>query len=203
MEFVMVFLIAYLIAAINPSIIICKKVKGTDIRNEGSGNAGTTNAIRTMGTGMGILVFILDIVKVIISYGIIFVLSKLFDIEITSTMKSIYIVASVFGHCYPIYYGFKGGKGVTTFLVSMMIVDYKATLVCLLVGVIIIAVTRWVSLGSVSGVVLSLILGLFMDTNYNYLVVAIAALVIVWRHRSNIKRLIEGTENKLSFKKNK
>lgn len=201
MLYVTIFLIAYLISAINPSIIIGKRLKGIDIRNEGSGNAGTTNAIRTLGTGLGILVFMLDIVKVLISYAVIYLLSILFSFAFTENLKSIYIVGSVIGHCYPIYYGFKGGKGVTTFLVSMMIVDYRATLVCLVVGLIIIALTRWVSLGSLSGVVLSLILGIFIETSFNYMFVAIAVLIICIRHRENIKRIINKTENKLSFRK--
>lgn len=201
MLYVTIFLIAYFISAVNPSIIIGKRLKGIDIRKEGSGNAGTTNAIRTLGTGLGILVFILDIVKVLISYGVIYILSILFSFTFTENLKAIYIVGSVIGHCYPIYYGFKGGKGVTTFLVSMMIVDYRAALVCLVVGLIIIALTRWVSLGSLSGVVLSLILGIFLETNFNYMFVAIAVLIICIRHRENIKRIMKGTENKLSFKK--
>lgn len=201
MLYVTIFLIAYLISAINPSIIIGKRLKGIDIRNEGSGNAGTTNAIRTLGTGLGILVFMLDIVKVLISYAVIYLLSILFSFSFTENLKSIYIVGSVIGHCYPIYYGFKGGKGVTTFLVSMMIVDYRATLVCLVVGVIIIALTKWVSLGSLSGAILSLILGIFVETNFNYMFVAIAVLIICIRHRENIKRIINRTENKLSFRK--
>lgn len=201
MLYVMIFLIAYLVAGINPSIIIGKRLKGIDIRNQGSGNAGATNAIRTLGTGLGILVFLLDIIKVLISYGIICIIFALFSFEFTENLKSMYIIASVIGHCYPIYYGFKGGKGVTAFLVSMMLVDYKATLVCLVVSLIIIIATRWVSLGSISGVILVLILGLFMNTNYNYLIVAIASLVIIVRHRKNIERIINKTESKLTFSK--
>lgn len=197
----LVLLIVYLICAINPSIIICKKIKGIDIRTTGSGNAGTTNAIRTLGTGLGMLVFILDILKAIVSYVLIYLILKIFNIEINSNINSIYILGAVLGHCYPIYYKFKGGKGVTAFLVSMLVVDYKATLVCLVVGLIIIAITKIVSLGSVCGVSLSFILGLFMDTNFNFLIVLFAALIIIFRHRTNIIRIINGTENKLSFKK--
>lgn len=201
MIYVLAFAIAYLLSAVNPSIIICKRIKGIDIRTTGSGNAGTTNAIRTLGTGMGILVFILDILKVVLAYLVIFLITKIFNTQINNNINSLYVIGAVIGHCYPIYYGFKGGKGVTAFLVSMMIVDYRATLVCLVVGLVIIASTRMVSLGSVCGVSLAIILGFFMDTNFNFLIVSVAALVIIYRHRSNIKRIINGTENKLSFKK--
>ena len=199
--YILVFLITYFMCSINPSIIICKKVKGIDIRTTGSGNAGTTNAIRTLGTGVGIYIFILDILKVIISYLLIYTILKIFNIEINNNINSIYIISSVIGHCFPIYYNFQGGTGVTSFLVSMMVIDYKATLVCLVVGIIIIALTKTVSLGSVFGVLLSIILGIFMDTNFNFLIVTFAALIIIYRHKTNIKRIINGTENKLSFKR--
>jgi glycerol-3-phosphate acyltransferase PlsY len=112
--YIAIFLISYLVVSLSPSIIICKKVKGLDIRNEGSKNAGTTNAIRVMGTGLGILVFILEILKVVIAYGLIYIVMKVMSQQLTPTILSIFILASVIGHCFPIYYGFKGGKGMAT-----------------------------------------------------------------------------------------
>lgn len=196
-----IFLITYLVSSISPSIIICKKVKGTDIRDEGSGNAGTTNSIRTMGTLMGIFVFLLDIAKVFVAYLFVYVISRLFGDGLNITIKSIFILASVVGHCYPIYYGLRGGKGIAVLLTSMMIVDYKATLVCLTVAIIVILVSKMVSLGSIVGVLLAIILAIFMNTNFDPLIIIAVNLVVIFRHRENIKRIINGTENKLSFKK--
>lgn len=194
---IFVFVLCYLIAAISPSIILCKKVLKKDIRKEGSKNAGTTNSIRVMGKGMGALVFILDISKVVISYLLILLLGWIFKQEITTFTKTIYILASVVGHSYPIYYNFKGGKGVAVFLMTAMLVDYKATLVCLAIGILIILITRFVSLGSMIGSILLVIITMFMDINFNFLVLLITVLIILYNHRENITRLIDGKENKL------
>lgn len=191
------FVISYLISAISPSIIICNKVLKKDIRNLGSGNAGTTNSIRTMGKTWGAIVFMLDILKVIISFGIVNLTYKIFKIDFDNTAKSLYILASVVGHSYPIYYGFKGGKGVATFLMSCMLVDYKATLVCLTVGIIIILIFKMVSLGSIIGSLLLLILVMFMETNFNFIIILLTVAIIIFNHKDNIKRIFNGTENKL------
>ena len=92
---IFVFLICYLIAAISPSIILCKKIKNVDIRTVGSGNAGTTNSIRAMGKGWGAVVFILDLLKVVVSYGIVFLAAKLFKQDFNDVGKSIYMLASI------------------------------------------------------------------------------------------------------------
>lgn len=194
---VITFVIGYLIAAISPSIILCNKIMHKDIRTVGSGNAGTTNSIRAMGKKWGAVVFVLDLLKVVISYGLIWLIAKICGVEYTATAKSLYMLASVIGHSYPVYYGFKGGKGVAVFLMSAIMVDYKAALVCLTVGIIVIAVSRMVSLGSMVGAILLVILVLFMDTNFNLILTIIIAAVVVFNHRANIKRIIEGKENKL------
>ena len=197
---IIICLLTYLLCAISPSIILSKKVLNKDIRTLGSKNAGTTNAIRTMGKKWGAIVFALDILKVILSYGIFIILSKIWQEPINKMSSTLFILAAVIGHVFPLYYNFKGGKGVAVFLTSTMLVDIKAALVCLVVSVLIIAITKYVSLGSVCGTTLLCLISLFMDTNYNFLILLIAACIIVYKHSSNIKRLINGTENKL-FKK--
>ena len=191
------FVICYLIAAISPSIILCKKIKNVDIRTVGSGNAGTTNSIRAMGKGWGAVVFVLDLLKVVISYGIVALTLAIFRQEFSATTKSIYMLASVIGHSYPIYYGFKGGKGVAVFLMSAIMVDYKAALVCLTVGVITILISRMVSLGSMIGAILLVILVLFMETNFNFIITLLIVGIVIFNHRTNIKRIVNGEENKL------
>ena len=197
MIYIITFIIGYLIAAINPAIVISKKVLKQDIRNLGSKNAGTTNAIRTMGKGIGALVFTLDLLKVVISYAIICLLGYLFKEEITATVNSLYMLASVLGHSYPIYYGFKGGKGVAVFLMSAIIVDAKIAGICILIGVVIIAISRMVSLGSIIGSAILVILDIFMNTNYNFFIALITVAIVIYNHRANIVRIMAGKEKKL------
>jgi len=194
---ILALVISYVIAALNPAIIISKKVLKQDIRNLGSKNAGTTNSIRTMGKKWGAIVFVLDILKVVISYLFVLLLFKLFNLQFTDTAKSFVLLGSVLGHVYPLYYNFKGGKGVAVFLTSALLIDYRASLVCIFVGVVLIAVTRWVSLGSVCGSILLVIISLFMDTGFNTIILALAVLLIVYKHKENVQKIIAGKENKL------
>lgn len=193
---VIIFIFSYLICSINPAIILSKKVIGTDIRKVGSGNAGTTNAIRTMGKGWGALVFILDCFKVVVAYWVMLLLVNIFKDGTTPISESFYLVGSIIGHCYPVYYNFKGGKGVAAMLIACSIISTKPALVCIIVGVIIIIVSRMVSLGSVSAIGLFAIMTVVMNPKYAIAVV-IVAFVIIYKHRANIKRIINKEENKL------
>ncbi len=197
MFYIVTFIIGYLIAAINPAIVLSKKVLKQDIRNLGSKNAGTTNAIRTMGKGMGALVFILDLLKVAVSYGLISLVGYIFKENMTAGIKSLYMLASVLGHSYPVYYGFKGGKGVAVFLMSAILVDVKIALICLLIGVSVIAISRMVSLGSIIGSAMLVVLDIFMATNYNFIIILLTVAVVIYNHRTNISRIIAGKENTL------
>jgi len=140
---------------------------------------------------------LLDILKVVISYLFVLLLFKLFNLQFTDTAKSFVLLGSVLGHVYPLYYNFKGGKGVAVFLTSALLIDYRASLVCIFVGVVLIAVTRWVSLGSVCGSILLVIISLFMDTGFNTIILALAVLLIVYKHKENVQKIIAGKENKL------
>lgn len=197
MFYIFTFITAYLMAAINPAIVLSKKLLKKDIRDLGSKNAGTTNAIRTMGKGIGALVFILDLLKVVVSYGIISIVGYIFKQDVSNTIKSLYMLASVLGHSYPIYYGFKGGKGVAVFLMSAIIVDAKIAGICILIGVVTIAISRMVSLGSMIGAAMLVILDIFIATNFNFIIVLITVATVIYNHRENIKRIIAGRENKL------
>lgn len=189
--------IAYLIASINPAIVISKKVLKKDIRTLGSHNAGTTNSIRTMGKKWGALVFILDLLKVVIAYFLVFLIYKIFSAPFNNLAKSLIMFGAVLGHVYPVYYNFQGGKGVAVFLISALLIDYKAALVCIAVGVIIILITRWVSLGSICGSILLIVITLFMDTNFNIVFVLFTVALIIYKHKTNIQKIFSGTENKL------
>jgi acyl phosphate:glycerol-3-phosphate acyltransferase len=190
------FFITYLICAINPAIIISKKIKGTDIRNLGSKNAGTTNSLRTMGKFWGAVVFFCDILKVVISYFLCLLIVYIFKQDMSITIKSAYILGAVIGHCYPIYYGFKGGKGMVCVLIACLIITPQLTLICLGLAIIVILITKMVSLASVLAVVIYTILTIILQTGYTISIIIVAA-IIVFKHKENIKRIIQGKENKI------
>lgn len=192
----LVFLITYLICAINPSIIISKKVKGVDIRKVGSGNAGTTNSLRMMGKFWGAVVFLCDILKVVIAYFICLLVVSMFKQDMSIALKSGYILGAVLGHCYPIYYGLKGGKGIVAVLIACLFINPQLALICLAVAITIILITRMVSLGSVCAVVIYTIITIVTQTGYTIPII-IVAFVILFKHKENIKRIITGKENKL------
>ena len=205
-------MIAYLIGSINFSILISKKVAGFDVREKGSGNAGTTNMLRTVGKGAAAVTLILDILKgvaaiyVAILYGNI--VSKLANIQIdNSILVQIAGILVILGHTYPIYFGFKGGKGVATSLGILLTTNYQIGLICLVFAIVLMILTKMVSVGSLGAAILFPVLTLFLtQENFvvpgNYLIYSvIIALIVIFNHRSNVKRLLNGTENKISFKK--
>ncbi len=204
-------LIAYFIGSINFSILISKKFAGFDIREKGSGNAGTTNMLRTLGKGAAAITLILDVLKGIITVFISiffgFILHKIWAINIdTSILVQIAGIFVILGHTYPIYFGFKGGKGVATALGILLVTNWHIGLICLVFALILIIFTRMVSVGALGAAILFPVLTLFTDKIYfiepgNYIIYSILIAVIVcFNHRANIKRLMNGTENKISFK---
>ena len=193
---IVIFILSYLICAINPAIVLSKKVIGTDIRKVGSGNPGTTNAIRTMGKGWGALVFILDAFKVVVAYWVMILACNLVGKYPGASIESFYLLGAILGHCYPAYYNFKGGKGVAAMLIASMLIAFKPAVVCLIVGIIVIIVSRMVSLGSVSAIGLFDIMILVMEPKYALAVLIVSA-VIIYKHRANIKRIINKEENRL------
>lgn len=204
-------IIAYLIGSINFSILISKKKAGFDIREKGSGNAGTTNVLRTLGKGAAIITLILDILKGVITVWISiffgFALYKMWNINLNlSVLVQISGICVILGHTYPIYFGFKGGKGVATALGILLVTNWHIGLICLVFALVLIVITQMVSVGALGAAILFPVLTLFSDEISfikpgNYMIYSILIAVIVcFNHRSNIKRLMQGTENKISFK---
>ena len=192
---VLTFLIVYFICSINPAIEICKKKTGEDIRKLGSGNAGTANAMRVLGTPLGILVIILDEVKVFVSFFIMLLISKLFGNSVDTTFKTIFILASIIGHCFPIYYGFRGGKGVIVGITTVAIFDPTNAVICIIAGLLVLLFTRTVSMGTLAGSILYLIIS-FVN-RYDYIVaVLIAEAIVMFKHRSSIYRILTKQEQK-------
>lgn len=191
-----IFIITYLICSVNPAIEVCKIKTGEDIRKLGSGNAGTANAMRVLGNPLGTLVIICDILKVLISFALVYVIGKIFSQDTTTTLKSVFIVAAVIGHCYPIYYKFKGGKGVIVGMTTAFILDTKTALICMVVGVIVILITRTVAMGTFLGTLVYVVITIFTVKEY-IIPVIISCLIIMFKHRANVKRILTRQEEKL------
>ena len=206
--YIIVTIIAYLIGSINFSIIISKKMAGFDVREKGSGNAGTTNMLRSVGKRAAALTLVCDILKGVVAILVAILAGAIIKNLDKSLLVQLAGIAVVVGHTFPIFFGFKGGKGVATSLGVLLMVNWKIGLICLVFAVILIALTRMVSVGSVGAAILYPVLVLFIGTNFTvsegsgYLVFSILlALLVAFNHRSNIKRILEGKENKISFKK--
>jgi glycerol-3-phosphate acyltransferase PlsY len=202
-------IIAYLLGSVNSAIIV-GKVHKIDIREHGSGNAGLTNTLRTLGKKAAVCVLLGDILKGVIAIGIAIIVSK-FDFypnEYFAISTQLAGIGVVLGHIFPVYYGFKGGKGVLTSITVMFMINWEISLMCLLLFVLIVAITRFVSLGSVLAAFAFPTLVFFSDkipflTERKEMLIfsIILAVIVIVKHRTNIGRLIKGTENKLSFKK--
>ena len=206
--YIIVAVLAYLIGSINFSVIISKKLAGFDVREKGSGNAGTTNVLRVVGKRAALITLVCDILKGVVSVLIALIIGLIIKNIDRAFLIQIAGIFVVIGHTFPIFFGFKGGKGVATSIGVLIMTNWKIGLICLVFGVVVIAITRMVSLGSIAAAILCPILSLFISTNFiveasgiKYLVYSlILALIVIFNHRENIKRIVSGTENKLSFK---
>lgn len=206
--YIIVAIIAYLIGSVNFSILISKKMAGFDVREKGSGNAGTTNMLRSVGKKAAAITLICDILKGVVSIVIAIIVGNIvknLDIELLLQIAGI---AVVIGHTFPIFFGFKGGKGVATSLGVLLMSNWQIGLICLVFALVLMALTRMVSLGSCGAAVLFPVLTLFINQHYTVLTEGkngrvyfvysvILAIIVLYNHRSNIKRILNGTENKL------
>ena len=205
MTYLIIAIIAYLIGSVNFSIIISKKMAGFDVREKGSGNAGTTNVLRNVGKKAAAITLICDILKGVVTIIIALIIGKITSTN-ASLLCQIGALAVAIGHTFPIFFGFRGGKGVATSLGILLTINWKIGLVCLIFALALIALTKMVSLGSISAAILFAILTIFMTDGYiakgNYIIFGILlALLVLYNHRENIKRITKGEENKISFSK--
>lgn len=206
--YIIVSIVAYLLGSISFSVIISKKMAGFDVREKGSGNAGSTNVLRTVGKGAAFLTLICDIAKGVLAILIAYIVGNIvkdIDRSLLVQLAGIFVVV---GHTFPIFFKFKGGKGVATSLGVLLMVNWQIGLICLVFALLLMALTRFVSLGSVAAAILFPVLTIFITSNYlvpgNYIVFGIIlAALVIFNHRENVKRLLEGKENKLSFKNTK
>ena len=199
--YVLVGLVGYLLGSINFAIIICKRMAGFDIREKGSKNAGTTNVLRTLGKQASAISLICDILKGVVAVLLAMLAAYIWDDADAEALKYLAGLMSIIGHTFPVYYGFRGGKGVATSLGVLLIVNPQIGLICLVFALVIIIATRWVSLGSILAATLFPILTIFMsDSFFAKLISVIMAVLVIFNHRTNLRRLKDGTESKISFK---
>src|SRR5262249_33144921 len=181
--------VAYLLGSISFAVLIVRRTTGKDIRTEGSGNAGATNVLRAHGKGLALAVAALDIAKG--AAAVLLVRAVTADPRYAAAAG----FAAVLGHVFPIFYGFRGGKGVATAVGAFLALPPLATLVSIAVFVVVVAPTRYVSLGSVIAIVLlpPIAGGLFHAPTPMVAAAAATAVLVVLKHRENLKRLANRT----------
>ena len=178
------------------------RMKGIDIREHGSGNAGTTNALRVLGKKAGLIVFIGDLFKAIIISAIVHVvIGHLYPNEVYLYLAYAGL-GTVLGHNFPCYLHFKGGKGIATTAAAMMAFDWRIGLCCFIIFVVVTAATRYVSLASIllsAGIVVEVLI--FHPGRWDLFAMCVLyAFFAIYRHRANIGRLLSGTESKIGQK---
>ena len=186
---------AYLFGSINPAIIISKKYFDDDIRTHGSGNAGATNTLRTFGKKTAAIIFALDLLKAALAVGI---GSLILTRSIGGAIAGLFVIL---GHTFPIYYRFKGGKGVACTAMVILMLSPASFVILLPAFIIIVALTRFVSLGSIIAVMLYPFFNSIFYTSEGFITLSAfcTMLLVVFMHRENIKRLLAGKESKVNF----
>ncbi len=195
MYILLAFIIAYLLGSINSAILVGRLWKNIDIREYGSGNAGFTNILRTLGKLAAAVVLVFDVFK-----GVIGILIG--SIIAGSIGGLVAGIAAVLGHNFPVFFGFKGGKGVLTSIAVATFINWKVGLLLIVIALTIMIATRYISLGSLIGALLYPFLVYLMDkrgVEYIIFAIFISALAI-YRHKENIGRLLSGKESKVGEK---
>jgi glycerol-3-phosphate acyltransferase PlsY len=191
-------ILGYLIGSI-PFGLLVGKIKGVDIRKVGSGNIGATNIYRTLGTWPAISVFIMDLLK---GTAAVYIAQALLPQSTPLLSREYFIVvsgvAAMVGHMFSIFLGFSGGKGAATSLGILLGIAPDLFVIAILYVIICIAVTRYVSVASISGVILLAALMFILNKPLAYgICTVIAAVLMIYKHAPNIKRLLSGTEPKI------
>ena len=197
--YIIVTVIAYLIGSISFSVIISKKMGGIDVRKKGSKNAGATNVLRTVGKKAGAITLLCDVLKGVVAVLIAIIVGKIItgiDQKLLIQLAGIFVVI---GHTFPIFFGFKGGKGVATSLGVLFVINWQIALICLIFAIVLIAITKMVSVGSILASVLIPVLMIVLKPDY-FVFAILLAILVIYNHRENIKRISQGKENKIGGK---
>ena len=215
-KFIAIAVISYLLGSLNFSIIVSRALAKRDIREAGSGNAGATNMLRTYGKKFAVFTMIGDIIKVAVAILIAFLLLgaplelvfKFADTkEAVVTIIQYKEVAGFFcvlGHIFPLYFKFKGGKGVAACTGMVILVDWRIALILFVIFVLVVLISKMISLGSITiAVFYPLLIAVFYQNLILFLIAVMFAAIVIVAHRKNIRRIVKGTENKISDKKSK
>ncbi|WP_017814383.1 MULTISPECIES: glycerol-3-phosphate 1-O-acyltransferase PlsY [Paenibacillus] len=197
---VLAIIVSYLLGSISFSVLIAKGMKGIDIRDHGSGNAGATNTLRVLGKGPAITVLLLDALK---GVGAVW-LGVWLSSSPTYWVPALCGIAAILGHNWPIYFRFRGGKGIATTIGVLATLCLLPSLSAGVFAILAIVLTRYVSLGSLIFVTLTPVILLFLG--YSAPIVTVSVIIwalAVWRHRANLSRIFKGTENKIGAKAGK
>ena len=202
LEFIGIVILGYLIGAIPFGVIMGRLTRGIDVREYGSGSSGMTNVLRTVGARAGASVLIADVAKGVAAVALAWLI---FDSS-SATFAWGQVAggcAAVIGHNWPVYIGFRGGRGVTTGFGALLVISWPVGLISLAIFLTVVSLFRYVSLGSVLAALTMLVVVIpfiaFDREPFAYLVYAlVAAFLIILRHRGNIQRLLAGTEPKIS-----
>jgi glycerol-3-phosphate acyltransferase PlsY len=207
--FIISAVVAYLVGSFNSAIIVSRSNHNEDIREHGSKNAGLTNMLRTYGSNDAFLTFLGDFIKGVIgllSTVLIFKVGKCSDCISFALYFS--MLFTILGHVFPVFFKFKGGKGVLTSAACLLVIDWRVFLSVIAVFAIVLYLSKYVSLSSVlatvSAVLFTVLYGILdgaVGLLPKTLLLSAVAFLIIIKHRTNISRLIKGTENKLSVKK--
>ncbi|MBN2521951.1 MAG: glycerol-3-phosphate 1-O-acyltransferase PlsY [Bacteroidales bacterium] len=197
---ILLILLAYFIGAVPSAVWIGKRFYGLDVREHGSGNAGFTNTARVLGWKAGLPVFLIDVLKGYVAVTIV----KLTQVYIPGTTdfvnyQLILGAAAVLGHIFPVYVGFKGGKGVATLLGLLLAIQPQPTLICLGIFVVVFLTTRYVSLSSmIAGISFPILIIFVFKTTISSLVIfsMIVSILLILTHQKNIERLLNREESK-------
>lgn len=194
-------ILAYLLGSVNTAIIL-SSLKGKDIRKEGSGNAGATNTLRVMGKKAAALVALFDGLKGVAAVLVARLVCYLIGV---GAPLAIYFSALfvMLGHVYPLYFSFKGGKGVMTTIAVIFMLDWRLGLILFVVCIAIMLISGYVSLGSCIGAVMfPVLVAIFHTDDIAFIITAVLiGALAVFKHRSNLVRLVNGSESKLNFNK--
>jgi glycerol-3-phosphate acyltransferase PlsY len=186
-------IIAYLIGSLNMSIIIALALGKPDPRTQGSGNAGATNTLRTSGKKDAAWVLLGDIIKGVIAV----VIARIFHVE--GFMLGLVALAAVVGHIFPLYFKFKGGKGVATMMGVLIALNIWIGVISIASFVITALLSRYASLASLTAAVVAVVCSLIFGHFHYFVPILVIAALIFWKHMANIDRLRTGTESKINF----
>ena len=192
---ILLILLGYLYGSIPFALVIGKVFYNTDVRESGSGNLGGTNAGRVLGKKAGISVIVLDALKAVIIFYLSSYLSLKFNLN--PDIKYIAGLACIFGHCYPIFAEFRGGKAVSTSLGYFLCIEPLYAVVAIVVFLLVLKISKYVSLSSISTALIVLCITPFLAVSITAkLCMLIAVILLVYRHKDNIKRIKNHTESK-------